>query len=67
MGLVVAGGFVGFWAAGAGLLLGLSPGAALGIWAGSGPVAAGVAILASRPRAVRKEAAAQPEAGATIA
>ena len=60
MGLVVAGGVIGFWAAGAGLLLGLSPGAALGLWAGSGPVAAGVAMLASRPRAARGDGAVAP-------
>lgn len=46
MGMVLAGGVVGFWAAVAGLLLfGLPPLAALAIWAGSGPVAAAVVVL----------------------
>lgn len=69
MGLVVAGSLVGFWAAGAGLLLGLSPVAALGIWAGSGPAAAGVALLASRPRAQRRKTSddAVADAPATVA
>lgn len=46
MGMVLAGGIVGFWAAVAGLVLfGLSPLAALAVWAGSGPVAAAVVVL----------------------
>lgn len=49
MGLVVMGSLVGFMTAVGGFALGLSPGTALGIWAGSGPVAALVAIIASRP------------------
>ena len=45
-GMVLAGGVVGFWAAVAGFaLLGLSPLAALAIWAGSGPVAAAVVVV----------------------
>ena len=45
MGMVLAGGIVGFWAAVAGLVLfGLSPLAALAIWAGSGPAAAAVVV-----------------------
>lgn len=51
MGMVLAGGIVGFWAALAGLLLfGLSPLAALAIWAGSGPVAAAVVIVVALVR-----------------
>ena len=46
--LVEMGSLGGFMTAVGGFALGLSPGAALGIWAGSGPAAALVAIIASR-------------------
>ena len=49
MGLVLAGGLLGFTTAVGGLFLGLPPWAALGIWGGSGPVAALAAIALSSP------------------
>lgn len=50
MGLVLAGGVLGFSTAVGGLLLGLPPWAALGIWVGSGPAAALAAIALAPSR-----------------
>lgn len=50
MGLVLAGGMLGFLTALGGLLLGLPPWVALGIWVGSGPVAALAAIALAQSR-----------------
>lgn len=50
MGLVLACGVLGFLVALAGVFLGLPPWAALGIWVGSGPAAALVAIALAQCR-----------------
>jgi hypothetical protein len=50
MGLVLAGGVLGFSTAVGGLFLGLPPWAALGIWVGSGPAVALAAIALAQSR-----------------
>ena len=50
MRLVLLGGLLVFTAAAGGLVLSLSPGAALGVLAGSGPAATLVVILTSRSK-----------------
>ncbi len=50
MGLVLAGGVLGFSTAAGGLFLGLPPWAALGIWVGSGPAAALAAIALAQSK-----------------
>lgn len=54
MGLVLLGGMLGFATAAGGLILGLSPWAALGIWAGSGPIAALLAIGLSQSKGSKR-------------